>query len=75
MPLKVPLATRNRVGLLASEPLLLIALIILTLYFARELLIPLAFALVLNFLLMPAVSALEIRGLVECALSGEVRRL
>ncbi len=46
-------------GFLASEPLLLIGLLILTLYFARTLLVPLAFALVLNFLLTPAVVALE----------------
>jgi predicted PurR-regulated permease PerM len=51
--------TRQRGGFLASEPLLLAALIILTLYFARDLLAPLAFALVLNFLLAPAVALLE----------------
>jgi predicted PurR-regulated permease PerM len=42
-----------------GEPLLLLAVIILTLFFARELLIPLAFALTLTFLLAPAVSRLE----------------
>ncbi len=54
-----PISTRARSGFLASEPLLLIAFIILTLYFARELLVPVAFALVLNFLLAPAVLRLE----------------
>jgi len=51
--------TRQRGGFLASEPLLLVGLVILTLYFARELLAPIAFALVLNFLLAPAVGLLE----------------
>ncbi len=50
---------RQRAGILASEPLLLAGLVILTLYFARELLAPLAFALVLTFLLTPAVGLLE----------------
>ena len=50
---------RQRGGFLASEPLLLVGLIILTLYFARDLLAPMAFALVLNFLLSPAVELLE----------------
>jgi predicted PurR-regulated permease PerM len=39
--------------------LLLAGLIILTLYFARDLLAPVAFALVLNFLLSPAITLLE----------------
>lgn len=51
--------TRQRGGFLASEPLLLVGLVILTLYFARDLLAPIAFALVLTFLLSPAVSLLE----------------
>jgi predicted PurR-regulated permease PerM len=51
--------TRQRGGFLASEPLLLVGLVILTLYFARDLLAPMAFALVLNFLLSPAVEVLE----------------
>src|SRR5882757_6106784 len=51
--------SRQRGGFLASEPLLLVGLIILTLYFARDLLAPMAFALVLNFLLSPAVDRLE----------------
>ncbi|HZD76492.1 MAG TPA: AI-2E family transporter [Acidobacteriaceae bacterium] len=50
---------RQRGGFLASEPLLLVGLVILTLYFARDLLAPMAFALVLNFLLSPAVELLE----------------
>ena len=50
---------RLRGGFLASEPLLLVGLVILTLYFARDLLAPIAFAVVLNFLLSPAVSLLE----------------
>src|SRR3954454_1971471 len=51
--------TRQRGGFLASEPLLLVGLVILTLYFARDLLAPMAFALVLNFLLSPAAALLE----------------
>jgi len=51
--------TRQRGGFLASEPLLLVAVVILTLYFARDLVAPMAFALVLNFLLSPAVALLE----------------
>jgi predicted PurR-regulated permease PerM len=43
------------------EPLLLLAVIVLVLYFARDLLIPLTFALTLAFLLAPAVSRLEAR--------------
>lgn len=50
---------RTRGGWLASEPMLLIGVIILALYFARTLLIPLAFAIVFNFLLSPAVGLLE----------------
>ncbi len=60
MQAKPVLPSRQRVGgFLASEPLLLVGLVILTLYFARDLLAPLAFALVLNFLLSPAVTLLE----------------
>jgi predicted PurR-regulated permease PerM len=51
--------TRSRGGWLAGEPLLLIGVIIVVLYFARALLIPLAFAVVFNFLLSPAVFLLE----------------
>ncbi|WP_158942208.1 AI-2E family transporter [Granulicella sp. S190] len=43
------------------EPVLVLAVIVLILYFARELLIPLTFALTLSFLLAPAVSRLEAR--------------
>ncbi len=59
MQLRSAVPNRQRGGFLASEPLLLVGLVILTLYFARELLVPLAFALVLNFLLSPAVTRLE----------------
>src|SRR6202012_1068886 len=51
--------TRQRGRSLATEPVLLVGLVILTLYFARDLLAPMAFALVLNFLLSPAVALLE----------------
>jgi predicted PurR-regulated permease PerM len=54
-----PPSRLQRGGFLASEPLLLVGLVILTLYFARDLLAPMAFALVLNFLLAPAVALLE----------------
>src|SRR5277367_2819361 len=47
-------AELSRVG-----PLLVLAVIVLILYFARELLIPFAFALTLAFLLAPAVTRLE----------------
>jgi predicted PurR-regulated permease PerM len=43
------------------EPYLVLAVTVLILYFARELLIPFAFALTLAFLLAPAVSRLECR--------------
>jgi predicted PurR-regulated permease PerM len=52
-------ATRPRRGLLTSEPIILIALILAALYFAREVLIPLAMALTLNFLLTPLVMQFE----------------
>ena len=42
-------------------PFLVLALTVITLFFARDLLIPLAFALTLAFLLAPAVSRLEAR--------------
>jgi predicted PurR-regulated permease PerM len=42
-----------------GEPFLLLAVIVLVLFFARDLLIPLAFALTLAFLLAPAVGLLE----------------
>ncbi len=41
------------------QPILLLAVVVLILYFARELLIPFAFALTLAFLLAPAVTRLE----------------
>ena len=43
------------------EPLLVLAVTVLILYFARQLLIPFTFALTLAFLLAPAVSRLELR--------------
>src|SRR5271169_2784442 len=46
---------RARRGLLASEPVLLLATVIAVLYFGRSILIPVALALTLNFLLAPAV--------------------
>jgi predicted PurR-regulated permease PerM len=51
--------TRSRRGLLTNEPLILLALVLLAFYFAREVLIPLAMALTLNFLLTPAVIFFE----------------
>src|SRR5579862_1380564 len=50
---------RGKRGWLSNEPLLVLGLVLLTLYFARDLLIPLAIALSLNFLLAPAVIQLE----------------
>jgi predicted PurR-regulated permease PerM len=47
----------SRVG-----PFLVLAVIGLTLFFARDLLVPFAFAITLAFLLVPAVSRLEARG-------------
>ncbi len=51
--------TRPRRGLLANEPVILLALVLLGLYFARDVLIPLAMAVTLNFLLAPAVIFFE----------------
>ncbi len=50
---------RTRRGLFASEPVLLLAAVIATLYFGRAILIPFALALTLNFLLTPAVIYLQ----------------
>ena len=50
---------RKKRGWLSNEPLLVLGLVLLTLYFGRDLLIPLAMALTLNFLLAPAVIQLE----------------
>ncbi len=44
-----------------TQPMLVLAVTVLILYFARDLLIPLTFALTLSFLLAPAVSRLERR--------------
>src|SRR5271168_5550376 len=46
---------RPRRGLLASEPILMMATVIAVLYFGRPILIPIALAVTLNFLLAPAV--------------------
>lgn len=54
-----PPMPRSRRGLLTEEPLILLALALLGLYFARAVLIPLAIALTLNFLLTPAVMQVE----------------
>jgi predicted PurR-regulated permease PerM len=51
--------TRSRRGLLSNEPIILLAIVLAGLYFAREVLIPLAMALTLNFLLTPLVIAFE----------------
>ena len=48
-----------RRSLLAQEPLLLLALVVISLYFGRSILVPLALALTLNFLLGPAVARLQ----------------
>ncbi|WP_158794323.1 AI-2E family transporter [Granulicella sp. L60] len=56
-----------------GEPVLLLAVILFILYFARELLVPLAFALTLAFLLAPAVTRLETRRVprvIAVALTG-----
>ncbi len=50
---------RTRRGSLLSEPFVLLGVVLVVLYFGRQILIPLAFALTLNFLLWPAVEALE----------------
>lgn len=50
---------RNKRGWLSNEPVLVIGIVLLALYFGRDLLIPLAMALTFNFLLTPAVMQLE----------------
>lgn len=50
---------RPRASGLSAEPLIILALVLVGLYFARVVLIPLAIALSANFLLSPAVSQLE----------------
>jgi predicted PurR-regulated permease PerM len=50
---------RSKRGWLANEPILVLGLALLTLYFARDLFIPFAMALTFNFLLAPAVILLE----------------
>ena len=51
--------SHGRKTLLASEPLLLLAVVLAALYFGRDIFIPLAMALTLTFLLTPAVVRLE----------------
>jgi predicted PurR-regulated permease PerM len=51
--------TRSRKSWLTNQPLLLIALAIVALYFGRDIFIPLAMALTLNFLLAPLVILIE----------------
>lgn len=58
-PATAPGAPRSRLGLVAESPLILIALALVAMYFARIVLIPLAIALSLNFLLTPAVMQIE----------------
>lgn len=53
------LQPRSRLGALAESPLILLALALVALYLARVVLIPLAIALSLNFLLTPAVMQIE----------------
>lgn len=52
-------ALRPRAGGLSAEPLIILALVLAGLYFARVVLVPLAIALSLNFLLSPAVTQIE----------------
>ena len=61
--MSTPATPPARRGLLTEEPLILLVLVLLGLYFAREVLIPLAIALTLNFLLTPAVIQFERLGL------------
>ncbi len=55
----VPSAPRSRRSLLSEEPLILLAFLLVGAYLARDILIPLAIALTLNFLLAPAVIQLQ----------------
>ncbi len=57
--MSTPAIPPARRGFLTEEPLILLVLVLLGLYFAREVLIPLAIALTLNFLLTPAVIYFE----------------
>lgn len=54
-----PAVTRSSRSLLSEEPLILLALVLVAAYFARDILIPLSIALTLNFLLAPAVIKLQ----------------
>ncbi|MGC2548600.1 MAG: AI-2E family transporter [Silvibacterium sp.] len=57
--MNAPSIARNRPASLAGEPVILLGLVLLGLYFARPVLIPLAMALSLSFLLTPAVTQVE----------------
>lgn len=57
-----PTTPRSRGALFSGEPLILLALVLAGLYFARPVLIPLAMALTLNFLLTPLVVQIEKMG-------------
>ncbi len=57
--MNAPSIARNRPASLAGEPVILLGLVLLGLYFARPVLIPLAMALSLSFLLTPAVMQVE----------------
>ena len=54
-----PAMARSRRSLLTEEPLILVGLVLVAAYFARDILIPLSIALTLNFLLAPAVIKLQ----------------
>ena len=56
---RTPRQASSEGSLLTREPLLLLAVLLAVFYFGRPLLIPLAFALTLNFLLTPLVSRVE----------------
>lgn len=58
-PQSAPAAAPHPRVWLSAEPLLLLALVLVGLYFARIVLLPLAIALTANFLLSPAVSRFE----------------
>jgi predicted PurR-regulated permease PerM len=56
VPASVP---RSRFGLLSESPVILLVLVLAALYFGRDIFIPLAIAVALNFLLTPAVMQIE----------------
>lgn len=57
--MSLPAMPRSRRGFLTEEPLILLVLVLLGLYFAREVLIPFSIAVALNFLLTPAVMQIQ----------------